>query len=150
MQVSKVYNIMYHVYCLRKLNVDSKIICLLYNSVLSSVLTYATSSWYGAFSNYLNNDICKFMKVSNMINSTDVKEKMEDPATTYYKLCQSTLCKIVNDQTHHVHRWCYLVTIIITHTHTHTLTHPHTHTPTLIYNNEKVFHTISATLPVCY
>ena len=35
-----------------------------------------------------------------MMKSTDVKEKMEDPAPTYDKRCQSTLCKIVNDQTH--------------------------------------------------
>ena len=37
------------------------------------------------------------------------------------------------------HRWCYLVTIIITHT--------HTHTPSLYIKKEKVFHAISATLP---
>ena len=41
------------------------------------------------------------------------------------------------------HRWCYLVTIIITHTHTHT------HTTSLYIKKEKVFHAISATLPVC-
>ena len=40
-----------------------------------------------------------------MIKSTDVKEKMEDPATTYDKCCQSTLCKIVNDQTHPLHNY---------------------------------------------
>ena len=40
-----------------------------------------------------------------MIKSTDVKEKMEDPAMTYGKHCQSTLCKIVNDQTHPLHNY---------------------------------------------
>ena len=70
MQISKASKRMYHVYCLKKLKIDSKIICLFYNSILSSVLTYATSSWYGKSSNYLKDDICKFMKVC-----TDVKKK---------------------------------------------------------------------------
>ena len=70
MQISKASKIMYHVYCLKKLNVDSKIICQFYNSILSSVLTYATSSWYGKSSNYLKDDICQCMKVCKMIKST--------------------------------------------------------------------------------
>ena len=40
-----------------------------------------------------------------MIKSTDVKEQMEDPATTFDKRCQSTLCKIVNDQTYPLHNY---------------------------------------------
>lgn len=106
MQVNKVSKRMYHVYCLRKLNVDSKIICLFYNSVLSSVLTYASSTWYGACSSYLKDDISKFMKkVSKMIKNKDIKECIENPDSTYDKRCLSTLSKIVHDQTHPLHNY---------------------------------------------
>ena len=39
---------MYNVRRLKKLKVDSKILCLFYNSVISSVLVYAIPCWYDA------------------------------------------------------------------------------------------------------
>ena len=61
-QVKKANRRMFHVRCLRKLCVQNNIICLFYNSVVSSVLAYAISCFYSACNDQLKNDLCKFPK----------------------------------------------------------------------------------------
>ena len=52
-QLKKCNKRMHHVRCLKKLNIDHKIIVLFHNFVISSLLTYAISSWYSACSIYI-------------------------------------------------------------------------------------------------
>ena len=91
---------MYHVRCLRKLCVQNNIICLFYNSVISSVLAYAISCFYGACYDQLKNDLCKFPKKMR---------KLIDPATTYSKRCISIVTSIVIDPTHPLYHYFTLL-----------------------------------------
>ena len=75
MQVSKLSKRKYNVFCLRKLNVD-------------------------------NNSKLYFIKCVNLCSIKlvwRVKQEIEGPANTFDKRCLSTLCKIVNYQTHPLH-----------------------------------------------
>ena len=84
-QLKKCNKRMYHVRCLKKLNIDHKIIVLFYNSVISSLLTYAISSWYSACSDKLKNDVNKpGKKVSKMLCPM-YKESVIVPKFVYEK-----------------------------------------------------------------
>ena len=62
-QEKKANKRMYHVRILKKQRIDSKMICLFYNSVVSSVLVYGLSGWFEACTeqpkkrNYLNSSV---------------------------------------------------------------------------------------------
>ena len=45
-QVKKAEQRMYHVRHLSKLKIDNEILCLFYNSIVSSVLVYAAPCWF--------------------------------------------------------------------------------------------------------
>ena len=47
-QVKKANKRMYHVYCLHRIHVDPTLICLFFNSIVMSVLSYAMLSWYNS------------------------------------------------------------------------------------------------------
>ena len=99
-QLKKCNKRMYHVRCLKKLNIDHKIIVLFYNSVISSLLTYAISSWYSACSDKLKNDVNKpGKKVSKMLCPM-YKESVIVPKCVYEKKCCSLVSKILKDPTH--------------------------------------------------
>ena len=97
-QLKKANKRMYHVRCLRKMYVDNKIICLFYNSVVSSVLTYAISSWFCSCSEKLKKDINKYRK--NKIVNNNCHQLIETPNTVFKNKCMSLISKIVNDSSH--------------------------------------------------
>lgn len=99
-QVKKANKRMYHVRCLRKLHVDHKIICLFYNSVVSSVLMYAISSWFGRCCNKLKSKVQKFQKKMSKIVSPSCYDTIESHVAVYEKKCMSLTVKILNDNDH--------------------------------------------------
>ena len=96
---------MYHVRCLRNVHVDNKIICLFYNSVVSTVLTYAISSWFNGCSDKLVKDLCKFRKrVCKMVNPK-FHHLIDDCSVIHEKKCLALQKKIMKDISHPLH--CY-------------------------------------------
>ena len=61
-QVKKADRRMYFVRRLMKLKIDNKIICLFYNSIVSSVLVYAASCWYNSCDTQQKKEVCKFAR----------------------------------------------------------------------------------------
>ena len=93
---------MYCVRRLRKLKIDSKIICLFYNSTVSSVLVYAISCWFNSCDKEQKKVVCKFAR--RMIKTTDhCSNQVEDPRIISSKKCVSLISKIVKDETHPLH-----------------------------------------------
>ena len=104
-QSKKANQRMYHVRRLKKLKIDSKILCLFYNSVISSVLVYAIPSWYDACDTPLKGKISKFhVKVCKMTD-VSVHELIEQPSNVCSKKCLSLITKIVNDHDHALHNY---------------------------------------------
>ena len=98
-QVKKADSRMYFVRRLKKLKIDNKIVCLFYNSIVSSVLVYAVSCWFNPSDKHLQTDVCKFAK--RMSKTTgDCNDSIENPENVAAKKCISLMSKIINDQTH--------------------------------------------------
>ena len=102
-QVKKANKRMYHVRCLRNLNVDRKIICLFYNSVISSVLTYAISTWFNACSEKLHGLMNKSRKRVCKIVGSQYHCFIDKPDFLYDKKCISLVGKIIKDCLHPLH-----------------------------------------------
>ena len=103
-QTKKAKKRMYNVRRLKKLKipVDSKILCLFYNSVISSVLSLA--GMRPAIKNYkdqLQNSMIKCAKITDV----SVHESIEQPSNVYITKCKSLITKIVNDHDHSMHKY---------------------------------------------
>ena len=84
-QTKKANKRMYSIRRLKKLNIDSKLLCLFYNSVISSVLVYAISSWYEACDNKLKQSICTFHHKLCKLTNVSVYHTVENPEIIYEK-----------------------------------------------------------------
>ena len=80
-QLKKAEKRMYFVRSLRKCHVDRKIICMFYNSVVSSVLCYVISTWFSACSYQEKKDVNKCKRKVCKIVGTDSVNMIEDPLT---------------------------------------------------------------------
>ena len=60
-QTKKANKRMYNVRRLKKLKIDSNILCLFYNAVISSVLVYAIPCWYEACDKKTERISCKIL-----------------------------------------------------------------------------------------
>ena len=97
---------MYNVRRLKKLKIDSKILCLFYNSVISSVLVYAIPCWYDACDKKkLQESIAKVHDKVCKITNVSVHESIEQPSNVYITKCKSLITKIVNDHHHSMHKY---------------------------------------------
>ena len=94
---------MYHVRRLNKQKIDSKIICLFYNSVVSSVLMYGLSSWFEACGKQLKSKVAKFQRQICRITDNEVHTLVQTPNNVYEQKCISLISKIVNDKDHFLH-----------------------------------------------
>jgi hypothetical protein len=94
---------MYHVRCLRNLQVDNKIMCMFYNSVISSVLVYAISCWYNGCSKKLKKDVGKFRKRMCKMISEESHNTVDTPSMIYKNICISLVRKILEDVAHPLH-----------------------------------------------
>ncbi len=108
-QAKKATKRMYHVRRLKKQNIDSKIICLFYNSVVSSVLVYGLSSWFEACDKQLKHKVSKFQRQMCKITDREVHASVEIPRNVYEQKCISLITKIINDKDHYLH---HLITVL--------------------------------------
>ena len=108
-QVKKCNKRLYHVRCLHKLNVDSKIICMFYNCVVSIVLFYAISCWYNSCTEHQKSAILKIRKRCSRIISPLWRDKLEHPRDIYLKRCLAFAKKVMDDQHHPLHQYFVLL-----------------------------------------
>ena len=104
-QTKKASKRMYSVRRLYKLKIDNKILCLFYNSVVSSVLTYAITSWFDACDNNLEKTICKFHSKMCKMTNVSIHKFIEHSNDIYKGKCLSLIDKIVKDQDHVMHKY---------------------------------------------
>ena len=76
-QVKKADQRMYHVRRLRKLKIDDEILCLFYNSTVSSILVYAVPCWFNLYDKKQKKEVCKFAK--RMKKMTGDCNQVENP-----------------------------------------------------------------------
>ena len=102
-QVKKANKRMYHVRCLKRASIDNKIICLFYNSVISSVLTYAITTFFNSCNDKQVKDFDKFRKrVCKMIGS-DYHDIIDECTSVHNKKCIALQKKIMKDIAHPLH-----------------------------------------------
>ena len=94
---------MYHVRCLSKLRIDSKIISMFYNSVLSSVLTYAISCWFSSCTTKEKKSLDKFRKKVCKLVNKDYHDSIFNVYDVHVKQCLALLDRILKDPTHPLH-----------------------------------------------
>ena len=109
-QEKKANKRMYHVRRLKKQRIDSKIICLFYNSVVSSVLVYGLSGWFEACTEQQKKKLSKFQRQTCKITDEEVHASVETPSNVYKQKCISLITKIVNDKDHYLHN---LITVYV-------------------------------------
>ena len=89
---------MYFVRRLMKLKIDNKIVCLFFNSVVSSVLVYASPCWLNSCGSQ-KKAVCKFAR--RMIKTVgNCADNIENPTIVSSKKCVSLISKIIKDQAH--------------------------------------------------
>ena len=96
---------MYFVRSLRNVCIDSKIICMFYNSVVSSVLSYAITSWYKSCTDKQIKDIYKFGKRVKKMTSKNTHQLIEDINDRYEKQCIALVEKIMDNSYHPLHSY---------------------------------------------
>ena len=114
-QVKKADQRMYHVRRLSKLKIDNEILCLFYNSTVSSVLVYDIPCSFNLCDKKQKKEVCKFVK--RMKKMTGDCNRVENPRMISTKKCKSLISKIVKDETHPL---CpYITTLIHGHLRVH-------------------------------
>ena len=108
-QEKKANKRVYHVRRLKKQKIDSKIICLFYNSVVSSVLVYGLSRWFEACTKQHKNKRSKFHPQTCKITDEEVHASVEIPSNVYKHKCIRLITKMVNEKDHYLHN---LITVL--------------------------------------
>lgn len=99
-QVKKANKRMYFVRSLKSVHIDSTIICMFYNSVVSSVLSYAITSWFKGCTDKQIKDVNKFKKRVVKMTSPESHHLIEDIHTRFENQCLSLLEKILSNTSH--------------------------------------------------
>ena len=87
------------------MNIDNTIICLFYNSVVSSVLTYAISVWFKGCSDSLVKDINKFNKKVCKLVRPEFHSQILDNEACYERKTLAMVDKIMKDSDHPFHHY---------------------------------------------
>ena len=91
------------------MKIDSKIMCLFYNSVISSVLVYGIPSWFEACDKKLRKLVTKFHDKMCKITDKSVYESIEHPRNVYRKKCINLITKMLQDQDHVMHQFIHVL-----------------------------------------
>jgi hypothetical protein len=102
-QVKKANKRMYFLRCLAKLHVDSRLITMFYNSVVSSVLLYAVVCWFNSCSKIEKKKIDKFRKRVCKLVSPELKSVLENANDVHTSRCLNLVKRILKDETHPFH-----------------------------------------------
>ena len=125
-QIKKANKRMYHVRCLKKLHINSKLITMFYNSVVSSVLVYALPCWYSSCTEKDKKEICKFKKKLCRMIAPNYHTTVEDPTNSHQTKSIALANRIIQDPTHALHQYFKLL--------------PHGKRLNMIYSKTKRFH----------
>ena len=104
-QVKKANKRMYHVNCLHRIHVDPTLICMFFNSIVMSVLSYAMSSWYNSSCDYLKKDLNRFAKRMYRIIPAEHHHMIVPLSDLFEKKCKYMCDKIMSDSTHSLHHY---------------------------------------------
>ena len=96
---------MYHVNCLRKMHIDPTLICLFYNSIVMSVLSYAITSWFNGCSESLKRDLNKFRKRVCKMVPREFQSNVQSTREIFSKNCVAICEKILDDEIHPLHQY---------------------------------------------
>lgn len=99
-QVKKANKRMYHVRCLAKLRVDNNLICMFYNSIVSSVLSYAIICWFNSLTGKEQKSVEKLKRKVCKLIKKECHHLIFDMEQVYKKQCMSSLTRILDDCTH--------------------------------------------------
>jgi hypothetical protein len=104
-QLKKCSKRMYHVRCLKNLYVDNTIICLVYNSLVASVLTYALCSWYGSTNSSEKKCLVSIRKRVCRIVGPDFCNLLNDSSTMYKERCIKFAKKVLSSASHPLNKY---------------------------------------------
>lgn len=100
-QTKKANKRLYHLRCLRKLQVDKTIMTLFYNTVISSILIYVITVWYESCGVQLRKNLLKIRKRTVRIIQADSNTNaVEDFSSIHRDKCIRLARKIAIDQLH--------------------------------------------------
>ena len=88
---------------LNELHVDSNILTLYYNSMISSVLTYVIGSWFNACGVTLSRALEKVEKRAKRVIKQHFHYKLITPVNVYNRTSINSAEKIIEDETHPLH-----------------------------------------------
>jgi hypothetical protein len=108
-QIKKAGRRLYHLRCLRKLCVQMSLMCMCYNSLVSSVLLYAASAWFERCCECLRKEVHKVRKKAGRIIGDKSCRDLIDPASAHKDKCISIAKKILRDPTHPLHHHFHLL-----------------------------------------
>ena len=94
---------MCHVKCLKKIQIDYKILCLFYNSVISRVLTYGIPCWFAGCHKKLKKSINRFPKKMSKLVDSKVGFLIKQPVVILETKCFKLLLKAVADDVYPLH-----------------------------------------------
>ena len=94
---------MFHLRYLSKLHVNSKLLALSYNSMISSVLTYVISSWYNACNINQRNALKRFRKKCCKLVRKTEHQLIFTIESVYLKSTLLSVKKIMSDPCHPIH-----------------------------------------------
>ena len=105
-QIKKANSRMYLVRSLWKLNINSKILVLLYNSIVSSVISYVITTWFNACTDHQKKAIGKFKRRMCKLIRSDYTDSVEIPQLVCETKSLSAVTRIMSDNTHPLH-YCF-------------------------------------------
>ena len=90
---------------LNKLRVDSKILCLYYNSMVCNVLNYVIGSWYNSCGTTLLQKLERIEKRAIKLTQKQDHQILLTPASVYNRSATASTKKIMADPLHPLHSY---------------------------------------------
>ena len=90
---------------LNNLNVDSKILCLYYNAMISSVATYVIGSWYNNCGTNLLRQLAQIEKQAKKLIRKQEHQALLTPAAVYRRSATASTKNIMTDAQHPLHSY---------------------------------------------
>lgn len=99
-QIKKSNKRMYYVYCLKNIHIDNTILCMFYNSVIMSILSYAISCWFNLCTDSLKKELNRFDRKMKKIVQPVNHHLISNCKDTYISRCRTMCNKIMKDCDH--------------------------------------------------
>ena len=90
---------------LNKLKIDSKILCLYYNAMISSVATYVIVSWYNSCGTTLLHQLARIEKQAKKLIRKQDHQTLLTPDSVYKRFATASTKKIMAESQHPLHSY---------------------------------------------